>query len=154
MGAVVFLLTGLFIAAADQLSKLWIRTALPEGHVFFRLGFFQIIHIQNTGAAFGLFRDKTLILTIIAAVAIVALLIYGLVVHRRFPFFDGLLSRLSLGLVMGGTAGNLIDRIRLGYVTDFIDFIYWPAFNVADAAITTGVILLAYSLLRPSRAKE
>lgn len=151
MGAVLFLLTGLFIVAADQLSKFWLRAAIPEGHVFFRLGFFQIIHIQNTGAAFGLFRDMTFILTIIASVAVVTLLVYGLVVHRRFPLFEGLLGRISLGLVLGGTAGNLIDRIRLGYVTDFIDFTYWPAFNVADAAITIGVILFGYALLRPAR---
>jgi len=152
MGAVLFVLTGVFIAAADQLSKLWLRTTIPEGYVFFRLGFFQIVHIQNTGAAFGLFRDMTFILTIIASLAVVALLLYGLVVHRRFPLFEGVLGRISLGLVLGGTTGNLIDRIRLGYVTDFIDFTYWPAFNVADASITIGVILFGYSLLRPSRS--
>lgn len=154
MGAVLFFLTGLLIVAADQLSKLWIRTNLPAGGTLFRIGFFQITNVYNTGAAFGLFRDKTFILTMIALVAVVVLLAYGLMIHRRFPFFDGLLSRISLGLVLGGTAGNLIDRIRLGYVTDFIDFTYWPAFNVADSAITIGVILFAYSLLRPARAKE
>jgi signal peptidase II len=57
-------------------------------------------------------------------------------------------------MVLGGTVGNLIDRIRLGYVTDFIDFTYWPAFNVADASISVGVILFAYTLLRQSRHEE
>jgi signal peptidase II len=151
---VVFLFTGILVVIADQLSKFWLRTILLEGHVFFRFGFFQIIHIHNSGAAFGLFQGMSMIIMVIALVATAALLIYGLVIHRRFPFFDGLLSRISLGMVLGGTVGNLIDRIRLGYVTDFIDFTYWPAFNVADASISVGVILFAYTLLRQSRHEE
>jgi len=154
MWNVVFLLIGLFIIFADQLSKHWIRTNLPEGQMLFKIGFFRITHVQNTGAAFGLFQDKSFILTIVALVAVTALLAYGLSIHRRFPLFSSLLSKISLGLVLGGTVGNLVDRVRFGFVTDFIDFTYWPAFNIADSAITIGVILFAYSLFRPLRAPK
>jgi len=65
-----------------------------------------------------------------------------------------MLGRPVLGLVLGGAVGNLIDRLRFGYVTDFIDVGLWPAFNIADSAITIGVILLAYSLLRLTRAEK
>ncbi|GAF88347.1 unnamed protein product, partial [marine sediment metagenome] len=72
--------------------------------------------------------------------------------YHRFPFLDNILGKSALGLVLGGTVGNLIDRLRFGYVTDFIDFGFWPAFNIADSAIVIGVIIFAYSLLPLARA--
>jgi len=86
-------------------------------------------------------------LTIIASVGVAALLLYALFFYHKLPFLDNRLGKLALGLVLGGTVGNLIDRIYLGYVTDFIDFSIWPAFNIADSAIVVGIIILAYSLL-------
>ena len=148
---VVFGLTGLLIVVADQLSKAWIRANLLEGQSLFETGFFRITHLHNTGAAFGLFQGQLFILTVIALIGVIVLLIYGFVVYHRFPWFENLLNRFALGLVLGGAAGNLIDRIRLGYVTDFIDFGFWPAFNIADSAVTVGVIILVYSLLRLAR---
>jgi signal peptidase II len=152
--SVVFLLIGLFILIIDQLSKVWIRTNLSEGQTLFELGFFQLTHVSNTGAAFGLFQGQSFALTVVAIVAIAVVLVCGLYISRFFPWLDRRLSRLSLGLLLGGTMGNLVDRIHLGYVTDFIDFGYWPAFNVADASVTIGVIIFVYSLLRSAQVEK
>ena len=82
------------------------------------------------------------------------LLLYAFLFYRRFPLLNNWLTWAGLGLVLGGTVGNLIDRLRLGYVTDFIDFGFWPAFNLADSAIVVGVIIFAYSLLSLARAEK
>ena len=150
---VVFSLTALLIVAADQLSKIWI-TSYPEEQLIFDAGFFRITHIHNTGAAFGLFQGHSFALTIVALVGIAVILLFALLVYRHSPYLDNMLSRVALGLVLGGTVGNLIDRLRFGYVTDFIDFGFWPAFNIADSAITVGVIIFAYSLLRSLRKER
>jgi len=166
---VVFFLTALLVVVADQLSKMWIRSNLDVEELLFELGFFRLTHIHNTGAAFGLFRDQSFALTIVALVGIVILLLYALLIYRRFPILDNLLGKSALGLVLGGTVGNLIDRLRfvfdstagnlidrlnLGYVTDFIDVGFWPAFNIADSAIVVGVIIVAYSLCSLARAEK
>ena len=148
---VVFFLTALLIVAADQFSKIWIRS-YPEEQLIFDAGFFRITHIHNTGAAFGLFQGYSFALTIVALVGIAVILLYVLLVYRHSPYLDNVVNRLALGLVLGGTAGNLIDRLSFGYVTDFIDFGFWPAFNIADSAITVGVIIFACSLLLSLRA--
>jgi len=143
---VLFFLTALLVVAADQLTKLWIRSSLDFGETLVELGFFRIIRIHNTGAAFGLFQDHSFILTIVAIIGIVVVLFFALYVLRRYPYLDSRLARPALGLILGGTIGNLIDRLRFGYITDFIDFRVWPLFNIADSALTVGVILLACSL--------
>jgi signal peptidase II len=151
---VVFALTALLVAAADQLTKtLWIRS-YPEGQPIFEAGFFRIVHISNTGAAFGLFQNQSFVLTIVALIGIVAILFYTFYVYRRFPYLESWLSRVALGLILGGTVGNLIDRLRLGHVTDFIDVGIWPSFNIADPALVVGTIIFAYSLLFLTRAKS
>ena len=147
-------LIALLVVAADQLSKVWIRSNLLVGQSLFEAGFFRIIHVNNTGAAFGLFQGQSFLLTIVALVGITVLLVYVLVIYRKFPLLDNRLGRSTLGLVLGGAVGNLIDRLRFGYVTDFIDVGRWPAFNIADSAITVGVILFAYSFLRSARAEK
>ena len=148
--SVVFLLTALLVVAADQLSKIWIRSNLAVGESLPEAGFFQLTHVQNTGAVFGLFHGQSFPLTVVALIGIVILLVYALLIYRRFPFLDSMLAKLALGLVLGGTVGNLIDRLTtdLHYVTDFISIGIWPAFNIADSAITVGVIIFAYSLIR------
>ncbi len=151
---VVFFLTALLIVVADQLSKLWIRNNLAVGQSLPEGGFPRLTHITNTGAAFGLFQGQSLPLTIVALVGVAVLLLYAFLIYRHFPFLDNRLVWVSLGLVLGGTVGNLIDRLRLGYVTDFIDFGFWPAFNIADSAVVVGVIILAYSLRLLARAGE
>jgi len=151
---VFFFTTALLLVAADQLSKLWIRSNLAIGESLFEVGFFRLTYVRNTGAAFGLFQGQSLPLTIITLVGVAALLLYVFFFHHRFPFLDNRLGKLALGLVLGGTVGNLIDRVYLGHVTDFIDFNFWPAFNIADSAIVVGIIILAYSLLGLATARK
>jgi signal peptidase II len=143
----IFGCVGLLVILADQLSKTWIRSNLARGQSLLDTGFFQIIHVHNTGAAFGIFRDHTLTLTIVAFVGIAVILYLVFILSSRWSFFDSMLVMSAIGLVLGGTIGNLIDRFRLGYVTDFIDFKVWPAFNVADSAVTVGVIIIAYCII-------
>jgi len=149
-----FFLTALLIVIADQLSKIWIRTNLVVGQSLPEVGFPRLTHISNTGAAFGLFQGQTFPLIIVALIGVAVLLFYTFLFYRRFPSLDNWLAWTGLGLVLGGTIGNLIDRLRLGYVTDFIDFGFWPAFNLADSAIVVGVIIFAYSLLSVARAEK
>ena len=160
---VVFFLTALLVVVADQLSKAWIRKAwissnLALGESLFELGFFRIIRVRpNTGAAFGLFQGQSFALTIVALVGIAILLVYALFICRRSPLLDNLLSKSALGLVLGGTVGNLIDRLNpnLGGVTDFISIgSWWPAFNIADSAVVIGVIIFACSLLPLARTEK
>ena len=153
-GNVVFFLTALLLVTADQLSKLGIRSNLVIGESLFEVGFFRLTRVHNTGAVFGLFQGQSFPLTIIASVGVAALLLYALFFHRTLPFLGNRLGRLALGLVLGGTVGNLIDRIYLGYVTDFIAVSIWPAFNIADSAVVVGITILAYSLIGLARAGE
>ena len=144
----VFFLVALLVLVADQMSKAWIKASLARGQSLFDIGLLRIIHIQNTGAAFGLFPDQTFTLTVVASIGAVALLLCGIFTQRCLPFLDNMLGKSVLGLILGGTVGNLVDRLRFGHVTDFIDFKVWPAFNVADSAVTVGVIIFAYFILR------
>ena len=157
---VVFFTTALLVVAADQLSKIWIRSNLSVGQSLFELGFFRITYVQNTGAAFGLFQGQLFALTIVSLVGVVAILAYTLLIHRRSPL-NNMLSTIALGLILCGTVGNLIDRLNsnllhsnLGGVTDFISIGIWPAFNIADSVIIVGTILFAYSLLRLALVKK
>jgi len=151
---VVFFLTALLLVAADQLSKLWIRSNLAVGESLFEVGFFRLTYVQNTGAAFGLFQGQSFTLAIVVSVGVAALLLYALFFYRRFPRLNNRLNRVALGLILGGMIGNLIDRICFGYVADFIDIGIWPTFNIADSAGVVGVIIFAYSLIFLARARE
>lgn len=147
-----FFLTALGVVLADQLSKLGIRSNLLVGQSLFEVGFFQITRVPpNTGAAFGLFQDHSFALTIAAIIAAGLLLVYAFIIRRQLLPLDGRLAGIALGLVLGGTVGNLIDRLLFGGVTDFISVGWWPAFNIADSSVVVGVILFAYSLLRLAR---
>ena len=137
-----------FIVVLDQLTKALVRAKLAVGEVGFDAGIFQIIHVQNTGAAFGLFKDNSLTLIITSAVGVIVILMLVFLLRSRWHFLESMWVRVAMALVMGGTIGNnLIDRVRMGYVTDFIDFKFWPAWNVADASITVGVIIIVYRLI-------
>ena len=146
-------LAALLVVAADQLTKMWVRS-YPEGHLIYKTGFFRLTDVHNTGAVFGLFQGHSLTLIIVAVAGVVLFLCLALFLHRRFPILVTIPNRVALGLILGGTLGNLIDRLRLGYVTDFIDFRIWPAFNVADPCIVIGTIIIAYSLLRSVIAEK
>jgi signal peptidase II len=151
MRNLLFFLIAALVIASDQLSKIWIRANIPVGQSLFEAGFFKIINIRNSGAAFGLFQGFSSLFTAIAVVALVAFLVYVFVIYRKYPSFDTMPNRVAIRLMFGGTAGNLIDRLRFGFVTDFIDLTFWPAFNIADSAVTVGAILFAYSVLFISR---
>ncbi|MFC1991624.1 signal peptidase II [Chloroflexota bacterium] len=149
-----FFLTALLVVAGDQISKYWIRSNLAGGESLPETGLFRLTHINNTGAAFGLFQDQSFLLTIAAFTGIVLILLFVLTASRYFPFLDSTPGKMALGLVLGGTIGNLIDRLRFGYITDFIDIGIWPIFNLADSAVTVGVILFAYFFLSSSGANN
>ena len=151
---VVFSLTALLVLTADQLSKLGIRANLDVNESLPETGLFRLTHVHNTGAGFGLFQGQSFPLTILAFIGIVVILLLVFLASRRSPLLDITLSKLALGLVLGGAIGNLIDRLCFGHVTDFIDIGIWPAFNIADSAITVGVILFAYSLISSTTARK
>ena len=126
--------------AGDQL------TLDAERHVAWPL---SIHHVQNSGIAFGLFARATPVVTILTALAVAWMLVFFARSGSRHPILP-----VALGLLIGGSASNLLDRIRLGHVTDFIDLRYWPAFNLADSFIVLGVLVLLAALLLPQRPHE
>jgi signal peptidase II len=135
--------------AADQLTKHIVtgHLRLDEGvHV---LGPFWIHHVQNSGIAFGLFASATPVVIVLTGLAVAWMLVFFARSGARHPVLP-----VALGLVIGGSLSNLLDRVRLGYVTDFIDLRYWPAFNLADSFIVVGVaVLLAALLVRDAAAR-
>ncbi len=135
------------IVGLDQLVKVWVRGSLDRGDVHELLPFVDIVNARNTGVAFGLFAGSGgLVVGLITVVALGALLAF-FVTHRTQP-----LIWLPTGMLVGGAVGNLIDRVlRDDGVTDFVKLPRWPAFNVADMAITTGVVLLVIVMERRER---
>ena len=126
----------------DQFSKFLVRDQLLFRESFPVSGFIRFTHTHNTGSAFGIFQDQNTPLILVSIIGVgILTMIYR---SQRVP--TGLL-RLSLGLQIGGALGNLIDRLRLGHVTDFMDVGPWPVFNVADASIVTGLVILAWIFL-------
>jgi signal peptidase II len=144
---VVFFLVALAIVLGDQYSKAWIRSNLAVGQSIPETGFLRLTHVQNTGAAFGIFQNHTPQLTVVSFIGAAIILVYTFYVCRRFTFLNNVISMTALGAILGGTVGNLIGRLNLGYVTDFILVGTFPAFNVADASITAGASVFAGSLI-------
>jgi signal peptidase II len=135
------------VLVADQAAKAIVRDTIAPGERVDVLGVLDLVNSRNTGVAFGFLAGGGALAAVVAALALVALLAYFAThLERRLVW-------LPTGLLVAGAAGNLIDRARQGSVTDFIDFGWWPAFNLADAAITIGVLALLYVLEGPpSRA--
>lgn len=136
------------IIALDQFTKLWIIHNFNYQDNFSVTSFFKLVHFQNTGAAFSFLHDASGWQNIFFVTLSILILIYLFYLYKKLK--DVFPAWLSLLLIMAGAVGNLIDRIRIGHVTDFIylhynDF-YWPAFNVADSAICLGALLYLYSL--------
>ena len=156
------IVSALLLGAADQASKVWAVRNLPlfEPRVLVD-GFFDLVHVRNTGVAFSLLSNLDhrwvhpflILATVLAMGAVLAYIAY-LPCRGAAP--------VGLGLILGGAVGNLIDRARLGYVVDFIDLYWrnhhWPTFNVADVGITVGVVLLlidmVFSLKEPGDASR
>jgi signal peptidase II len=135
------------VLVVDQVTKHVVLTQLSVGEMWnpvpLLMPFIRVTHVTNTGAAFGMFREYGVFFALVAVVVVIGIIGF----YRYLPPNQGWL-RVSLGLQLGGALGNLLDRIRLGSVVDFIDFRPWPAvFNLADTAIVVGVAILAFYLL-------
>ena len=158
-GSVPELWLSAIIVALDQLTKALIRSKLAlHDSVNVVPGVLDITHVRNTGAAFGMlndmhFRYKPAVMVLVAVLALVAVGMYAMTLPR-----EQRVARFGLALILGGAVGNLIDRAMTGYVVDFVD-VYWRgihfwAFNVADSAITVGVVLMLLDVLGVGRAPE
>jgi signal peptidase II len=131
--------------AADQAVKALVRGTIDRSEEIHLILGIKLVNVRNRGIAFGMLSGGGALLVIFALIALTALLVF-FVRHRDRP-----LVWLPTGLLIGGAAGNLIDRVREGGVTDFLDLPAWPAFNLADTAITFGVLTLLYVLEGPPR---
>lgn len=146
----------LAVFVLDYLSKIWVLRHWPQSGFIYREvipGFFSLVHFQNTGAAWGMFSEHTWVLGIISSLAFLAIVFF-------FPFLTERRPTLAIlyGILAGGIAGNLYDRLFRGFVVDFLFFYYrdyqhsWPAFNIADSAITCAVTaMIIYSLFLSKR---
>ena len=132
--------------AADQLTKHLVASQLLLGDGVHVVGPLWIRHVQNSGIAFGLFSRSTAVVIALTGIAIAWMLVYFARSGARHPVLP-----VALGLVIGGSSSNLVDRVRLGYVTDFIDLRWWPAFNLADSFIVIGVLVLLAALVYAER---
>lgn len=152
---IVFILAGV-ILFLDQATKIWIQNTIPlwESKTVIP-GLFNLVHVLNKGAAFGFLADlegnmQTYFFIGVTGLAVVLIFHLLKTVDRQDHYLF-----TALGLILGGALGNLIDRIRLGMVIDFLDIYvgshHWPAFNVADMAISTGAILLLVSFYKKKR---
>jgi signal peptidase II len=134
---------------ADQLTKQIVGRTLELGERVDLAGPLSIHHVQNSGIAFGLFASRTGIVIAVTGVAVGLMLWFFAHSGKRHPVLP-----VALGLVLGGSIANFIDRVRLGHVTDFLDLVAWPAFNLADTFIVVGVAMLFGALVladRPDR---
>ncbi|HEY7562058.1 MAG TPA: signal peptidase II [Gaiellaceae bacterium] len=131
---------------ADQVTKQIVVSQLALGESVHVVGPLEIRHVTNPGIAFGLFSSWASIVTILTAVAVCWMLVYFARAGARHPVLP-----VALGLLVGGSLSNLIDRIRLGHVTDFLDLRFWPAFNLADTFIVIGVAILLAALVLAER---
>ncbi|OGO07232.1 MAG: signal peptidase II [Chloroflexi bacterium RBG_13_60_13] len=135
---VLFLSLAAAVIAFDQLTKHLVRAYIDPGETFPDGWAVRLVNVSNTGAAFGILQNQGAFLVITSLVGVVAILLY-----YAYPPFEYWPMTAALALVLGGAVGNLSDRIRLGEVTDFIDFPRYPSFNVADSSIVVGVAVLA-----------
>ena len=145
----LFIGLAVLVVLADQLTKAMIVSAIQPGGFLPVVGdFVRLVHSRNSGALFGLFRDNAVVFGLVSFGVVAMIVAY----HAR----SGRSAYLSvaLGLLLGGAIGNLIDRLRLGYVVDFVDAgvgdLRWYTFNVADAAISLAIVMLVLAAIRPS----
>lgn len=130
-----FLYLASIIFGADRLSKGLIMDRLPEGTNVPLIFFFHLTRVNNTGAAFGIFRDSG---GLLVATSVFCIGLLCVMILRR----QSSLTSVATSLILGGALGNLYDRLLYGYVVDFLDFRVWPVFNVADSAISVGIFLI------------
>ena len=143
----MFFLISLLVLSVDQITKILIRTQIKEGtsiEVIPNILYFT--HATNTGASFSMLTNYSFLLTIIAVLVIIGIFIF----YKKIPFQ----YRTAAALILGGTAGNLIDRLQYGTVTDFINVQIWPIFNIADSAITIAAILLIIIVWKEEKSEK
>ncbi len=141
--------TALVVLALDQITKYWISSTLGQNDPIHSVeivgNWIRLSYTTNSGAAFGMFPAATLVFTVIAIIAVPVLLLARAYVADRAWWIT-----VVFGMLVGGTLGNLVDRLRMGHVVDFIDVgvgnLRWPSFNVADSSFVVGIILLAVYL--------
>ena len=133
--------------AGDQLTKHLVTSRLALDQASQVIGPLSIHRVENAGIAFGLFTSATGVVIALTALAVVWMLVYFARSGARHPAIPA-----GLGLLIGGSLSNLVDRVRLGHVTDFIDFGWWPAFNLADSFIVVGVASLLVAMVIADRA--
>ncbi|HLF17436.1 MAG TPA: signal peptidase II [Candidatus Omnitrophota bacterium] len=127
----------------DRATKIFFSGILDHGEsIPIIQNVFHLTLVHNTGIAFGLFKDYGIVFIVIPVIAIF-LLIFNIYYYRHNNEFLDRIYIVAFSLILGGAIGNLIDRIRFGYVVDFLDFRIWPVFNVADSAITIGAVIIA-----------
>jgi signal peptidase II len=150
---ILFLVIATLVVLLDQVTKAWILATLRL-HEGFPLidGFFSIVHVRNPGAAFGFLASASPLFRSLFFLAVTIAAILLILHYLRQTGIKELSLVFALALILAGAVGNLIDRVRFGEVVDFLDVYigthHWPAFNVADSAITTGACLLALLILR------
>jgi len=155
----VIVLIGILVVIIDQLSKiLFSNTLVLNKSIPVINNFFHLTLIHNTGIAFGILKGNSKSILIVTIIGL-ALIIYSL--KRDFLASKGFLGRkvlfirkISIGFILGGAFGNMIDRIRFGYVIDFLDFRIWPVFNLADSFITIGAVILFWDLFITTRSNK
>ena len=133
------------VLAADQLTKALVNAEVARGDSVALLPGLDLVNTRNRGVAFGLLGGGGPVVVIVAVAVLTGLVVFA------WRQWDRPLVWLPVGMLLGGAAGNLLDRAREGAVTDFLDPVLWPAFNVADASITIGVVLLIWVLERHAR---
>jgi len=143
-------LIALILLFVDQFSKYIIRQnmSLAESIPVIK-SIFHITYVENMGIAFGLFPQGHSLFIVISLI-----IILGIIFFERKKVIKSLKERFCLGLILGGALGNLIDRLRFGFVIDFLDFRIWPVFNLADSGVCIGGILMVFFLLRKRPRKE
>src|SRR5438105_11742365 len=139
---VSLLAVALASVGADQLTKTIVTSRLGLNDEVHVAGPLSIHHVQNSGIAFGLFASATAVVILLTTAAVAWMLYFFARSGSRHPVLP-----IALGLVIGGSVSNLVDRVRLGHVTDFLDFKFWPAFNLADTFIVIGVAILLLALV-------
>jgi signal peptidase II len=132
--------------AGDQATKYLVRSAMYPDESTHVVGPLSIHRVQNSGIAFGFFSSATVVVTLVTAVAVGWMLVFFARSGARHPVLPA-----ALGLLIGGSVANLVDRVRLGHVTDFLDLGWWPAFNLADSFIVIGVAILVSTLMASDR---
>jgi len=147
---VYFLVTAILVLVADQVTKSIIIERVPENSsIEIIRGLLYITHVKNSGAAFGMFQGYTNILAVVSIVAIVLIIILKVILKLDFAFYN-----VSLGFILGGAIGNLIDRYFLGEVTDFINLSFIPVFNIADFSLIVGFCLIIILIIREYFKRE